>query len=129
MSSKSPEPNILQELVKRANEDRRRVRIMERNISRLENSMSSLEGAVLSQMGEIKVTLERINNKMAKVSERLDIMENEIARTSKQIGKSATKMELKQIESFIDLVNPVTAKFVTRDELDRSLDERLRKKI
>lgn len=129
MASQSSESDIMQELVRRVNEDRRRVRIIERNISRIESSLSSLEDSVLSQMGELKVTLERINSKMSMASEKLSIMENDIARLSKQMGKSATKIELKQIESFIDLVNPVTSKFVTKDELERSLEDRLRKKI
>jgi predicted nuclease with TOPRIM domain len=129
LASRNSESDVMKEVVKRVNEDRRRVRIIERNISRLESTISSLEESVLSQMGELKITLDRINNKMSLATEKLGILESEILRLKKQIGKGATKVELKQLESFIDLVNPVTSKFVTKDELERALDERLRKKI
>ena len=129
MVVRNSESDVMNELVRRVNEDRRRVMILERNISRLESSMSSLEDSALSQMGELKVTLERINSKMSLAAERLNIIENDVSRLGKNLVKSATKIELKQIESFIDLVNPITSKFVTRDELERALDERLRKKI
>lgn len=120
---------MLNELVKRMNEDRRRIRFMEQNIDRVENSLGSIEESVLAQMGELKIGLDRINMKITPLAERLNIMEMDIVKLSKQLSKSATKIELKQIESFIDLVNPVTSKFVTKDELDRALDERLKRKI
>lgn len=120
---------MLNELVKRMNEDRRRIRLMEQNIDRVENSLGSIEESVLAQMGELKIGLDRINMKITPLAERLNIMETDIVKLSKQLSKSATKIELKQIESFIDLVNPVTSKFVTKDELDRALDERLKRKI
>jgi len=119
---------VMHELVRRINEDRRRIRLMEQNIGRVENSLSSLESSVLSQMGDLKISLDRINNKLAAAAEKLNLIENDITRLKKQAGKSATKIELKQIESFIDLVNPITSKFVTKDELDRALEERLKRK-
>lgn len=102
---------------------------MEQHISRIENSLSSLEESVILQMGEIKISLERINNKMAMAAERLSLIESEISKLGKSVGKSATKTELRQIESFIDLVNPITSKFVTKDELERAVDDVARKKV
>lgn len=119
---------VMNELVRRMNEDRRRIRLMEQNIGRVENSLSSLESSVLSQMGDLKISLDRINSKLATAAEKLNLIENDITRLKKQANKSATKIELKQIESFIDLVNPITSKFVTKDELDRALEDRLKRK-
>lgn len=131
MAFEKPEElkDVINELVKRMNEDRRRIRLIEQSIDRLENSMSSIEETALSQMGDLKLSLDRINTKLAPLTERLNIIENDIIKLNKQMSKGATKIELKQIESFIDLVNPVTSKFVTKDELDRALDERLKRKI
>jgi chromosome segregation ATPase len=121
--------DMLSELVRRINEDRRRIRLMEQNIDRLENSLSSIESSVLSQMGDLKISLDRINNKLSLSTERLNLIESDITKLKKQVSVGATKIELKQVESFIDLVNPVTSKFVTKDELDRAFDERLKRKI
>jgi chromosome segregation ATPase len=121
--------DMLSELVRRINEDRRRIRLMEQNIGRLENSLSSIESSVLSQMGDLKISLDRINNKLSLSTERLNLIESDITKLKKQVSVGATKIELKQVESFIDLVNPVTSKFVTKDELDRAFDERLKRKI
>ena len=102
---------------------------MEQNIDRLENSLSSVESSVLSQMGDLKISLDRINSKMSLAAERLNLIESDITKLKKQASRGATKLELKQLESFIDLVNPITSKFVTKDELDRAFDERLKRKI
>jgi hypothetical protein len=47
---------------------------------------------------------------------------------NKELSKTALKSDVKKIETFIDVVNPITAKFVTRDELDRLLEERMKRK-
>ena len=120
---------MLTELVRRINEDRRRIRLIEQNINRVEQSISSVEGSVISQMGDLKITLDRINNKLAAAADRLNVIETDVARLNKQVSKSATRIELKQIESFIDLVNPITSKFITKDELERAFEERLKRKI
>ena len=119
----------MSELIRRVNEDRRRIRLMEQSINRVGNSLSSLEESVLSQMGDLKISLDRINSKLISAAEKLNLIENDITRLKKQASKGATKIELKQIESFIDLVNPITSKFVTKDELNRALEERLKRKI
>jgi predicted nucleic acid-binding Zn-ribbon protein len=111
------------EIIRRVNEDTRRIRNIEQRIDKLENSISTLEEAVLTQTGEIKVNLERIIQKVTSFSDKLTGIESEILRLNKELGKAATKSEVKQIETFIDIVNPITAKFVTRDELDRQLKE------
>ena len=122
---------VLSELIKRINEDRRMMRLVEQSVERLENSLSALEGSALSQMSDFKLSLDRIGSKIEATAARLNAIEANIAKLGKGMDKAATKLELKQLESFIDLVNPVTSKFVTKDELDRALEERqqLRKRV
>jgi len=120
---------VLSELIKRINEDRRMMRLVEQSVERLENSLSALEGSALSQMSDFKLSLDRIGSKIEATAARLNAIEANIAKLGKGVDKAATKLELKQLESFIDLVNPVTSKFVTKDELDRALEERARKRV
>lgn len=127
---KSEEANaVLSELIKRINEDRRRMRLLEQSIERLENSLSALEGSALSQLSDFKLSLDRIGSKIEATAARLNAIEANIAKLGRGADKTATKLELKQLESFIDLVNPITSKFVTKDELDRALEERARKRV
>ena len=117
------------ELIKRINEDRRRMRMLEQSVERSENSLSALEESALSQFGEFKLSLERVAVKLDETSAKLGSIETNMTKLGRVLEKTATKLELKQLESFVDLVNPVTSKFVTKDELDRALDERLAKRV
>lgn len=119
---------MMNELVRRLNENSRRIKYVEQKIDKIESTTSTLEETILLQMNDLKVNLERIAQKMTSLAERLSAIENEMLRFNKEIGKAATKAEVKQLESFIDLVNPITSKFVTREELDRALEESAPKK-
>lgn len=112
------------ELVRRMNEDARRIKMMEQKVERLENTLNTLEETILMQMNELKISIENIGTKIKSVADRLGTIENDILRINKELGKTATKAEVKQIETFVDLVNPIKAKFVTKDELERALEER-----
>lgn len=127
---KPPDTNAaVAELIKRINEDRRRMRMLEQSVERMENSLSALEESALSQFSEFKLSLERVAAKIEETSAKLNVIETNMTKLGRMLEKTATKLELKQLESFVDLVNPVTAKFVTKDELDRALDECLAKRV
>jgi len=117
------------EMVRRLNEASRRVKAVEQRMDKIESDLETLEDTALGQMNDIKVNLERILTKIDDVSNRLNILESDIVRINKDLGKAATKAEIKQIETFIDIVNPITSKFVTRDELERVFEEKLKKRI
>ena len=117
------------EMVRRLNEASRRVKAVEQRMDKIESDLETLEDTALGQMNDIKVNLERILTKIGDVSNRLNVLESDIVRINKDLGKAATKAEIKQIETFIDIVNPITSKFVTRDELERVFEEKLKKRI
>jgi len=132
----APEQNVAadigaatSEMIRRMNEYSKRIKNIEQRIDRLENRIGSIEETALSQMGDLKVGMERISQKISSLSDRLTAIENEILRINKELGKTALKSDVKKIETFIDIVNPITSKFVTRDELDRLMEEKVRRKI
>jgi len=128
LESKQPEDikTIIGELVKRMNEDARRIRVLEHRLDRLDGSMRGLESGVLTHLSDLKMELERISNKITEATKRTGALEAEILRINKEFEKTATKRQVKELESFIDLINPVTSKFVTRDEAERILDDRMK---
>jgi len=114
---------VAAELVKRLNEGTRRTRSLEQRVDRIENRISGMEETVIEQMNNLKIELDRIGQKIANATQQLTTINNEILRINRELGKTATKQEVKEVETFIDMVNPITAKFVTKDELERRLEE------
>jgi uncharacterized coiled-coil DUF342 family protein len=117
------------ELIRRINEDSRRIKTIEQKIEKIESTSSTLEETVLTQMNDVKINLDRISQRIAAVADRLSMIETDMLRMKKEINNTATKAEVKQLETFVDIVNPITAKFVTKDELQRVLAERSFKKV
>jgi hypothetical protein len=63
------------------------------------------------------------------LAEKLNALENEIQRIDKELMKTAKKSDIKQIEGFIDLINPITSSFVTKQELESYVKETLSKEL
>jgi len=116
------------EMVRRLNEYSRRIKNIEQRLERMESRIDMIEETILNQINDLKINLDKIGQKIMGVSDRLNVMENEILRINKDLSKTALKSDIKKLETFIDIVNPITAKFVTKDELERALEERVRKK-
>ena len=119
---------LASELVKRMNEDERRIRILEQRADKIENTFNDVQSSVLAQGEDLKIGLSRIGDRLAQLSEKMVQIEANIARMAKEMQKTASKSELKQLESFIDLVNPITSKFVTKDEMERAFEDRIKRK-
>lgn len=116
------------ELVRRANDETRRTRLLEQKVDRFEADMQTIENTMSSYSGEIKVQLESIQKVVKSISDRLLVIENAVGRMEKEMAKRATKAEVKQLDSYISLVSPMTSRFVTREEMDRAINDKLVKK-
>jgi len=116
------------EIVRRINEYSRRIKNLEQRVERIDSTVETLQQTALNQMNDLKINLERIGQKIASISDRLTGIENEILKVNRDLGKTALKSDVKKLEMFIDLVNPITAKFVTKDELERAFEEKLKRK-
>jgi len=112
---------ITSEIVRRLNENSRRVKNLEQKVERMEDQMEEMQEAVLNQMGDLKLSLERIVQNISTLAEKLRGIDDEILRINKKLNKAATKDEIKEVKTFIDIINPMTSTFVTKDELERRL--------
>ena len=111
-------PMILQELVRRTNEESRRLRDLEQRIAVLEEKTGSLEDINLSKnkkindkFAEIEVTVKTAVDDIAKIK-------NSVEKITSQINKFARKQDVKEIEKMFDLLSPLRQEFVTKDELE-----------
>ncbi len=119
---------MISETVKRLNENTRRIRVLEQSFERLEDRISKVEESVLAKLNELKLEFDKICIKMNSILEKIKFLEDETIRINKELEKKANKAELKEFENFIELINPITSKFVTLDQVERIVEERIPKK-
>ncbi|MEM5882746.1 MAG: hypothetical protein QXQ77_00700 [Candidatus Aenigmatarchaeota archaeon] len=128
MAEEKPIP-IINEIVRRLNESERRIRDVEIRMERIEASLSTIEEKLLNQLNDLKIDITKLEKKIESFVEKVNFYENEILRLSKELSKTATKTDLKKIETYVEIFNPVTSKFVTREEMERALEEIKKKKF
>ncbi|MEM7819387.1 MAG: hypothetical protein QXD48_00995 [Candidatus Aenigmatarchaeota archaeon] len=112
---------IVQELVRRSNEDTRRLRSIEQRLDALENKISNIEEISLertkkanAKFAEVDVSIKNINDELIKIKNVLD-------KINRQINDFARKKDLKEIERMFDLLSPLKQEFVTKEELEEEL--------
>jgi uncharacterized protein YpuA (DUF1002 family) len=115
---------IVQELIRRSNEDTRRLRSLEQRIDSLENRLGTVEETNLDRtkkanekFAEFDVKIRDINNELIKIK-------NTLEKIMRQMGKFAQKSDIKEIERMFELLSPIKQEFVTKDELEEELKYR-----
>lgn len=109
---------ILQELVRRANEDSRRLRAIEQKLQAMENRVISIEDSSLDKtkknnqkFAEIEINTRNANDEMLKLKTSME-------RFARQINSFARRKDVKEIEKMFELLNPIREEFVTKEELE-----------
>jgi uncharacterized phage infection (PIP) family protein YhgE len=103
---KSDIQTIIRELVDRSNTDTSRIRVLEQEMESLKNKLDS----VSQNMSEEK-----------KVAEFSNMIKQIIA----EMKKMATTTKIKELESLIEIYNPMKSQFITKEEAERLVEERL----
>ena len=108
---------ILRELVRRSNDEGRRLRDVENRLIALEERVNSIESSVALFGRRNSERASDVEAKLKVIDDDLIKLKNVIERISRQWDKVATRRELKEMERMLDLLSPLRQEFVTRDEL------------
>ena len=118
---------INNEVVRITNDNTRRIRILEQSLESIRTRISSLEERMIDEMGDIKKWIDQLSLDVKEISKDLKEIGGELLRINKDLGKTARKTEIKELESLLDLYNPIKSHFVTKEEVMRMLERELTK--
>ena len=97
---------VLQELVRRSNDDVRRLRELEQRIQVVESRSISLENTMLQKtknherkLAELEVAIKNFNDEVERMRALID-------KINKQMNKLARKREIKELEKMLELLTP-----------------------
>ena len=116
---------IMQELVRRSNEDTRRLRAIEQRLEGVETRLIALEDSTLEKLKKSNTKFAELEASIKMASDDVIQMKNMLEKMSRQLSTFARKQDLKEIEHMLDLISPIREEFVTKDELEDEL--RIRK--
>jgi hypothetical protein len=110
------------------NELNRRVRMIEIKTDKIEERLVALEKMLEQLQTDFKIIKDSNEKKISDLKNKMLEINYKIEEASKKYEQFATKTELQKIKMFIDIVNPLTSSFVTKDELESRIEE-LKKSI
>ncbi|HDD72709.1 MAG TPA: hypothetical protein ENG00_01300 [Candidatus Aenigmarchaeota archaeon] len=118
---------IINELIERTGDATRRLRVLEQSIETTDSRIESIEKDILNTDKQMQKSFLELESKIRKQQEKILQMENTIREIIKQMKKLATSAEIGELEELIEIYNPLKSNFVTRDEVERMIEERLSK--
>ncbi|MBI2075998.1 MAG: hypothetical protein HYT72_01980 [Candidatus Aenigmarchaeota archaeon] len=108
---------ILQELVRRTNDELLRVRNLEDRIQSLEERTSSIEELSLERTRKANDKFAELDVSIRNMSDEIVRLKNTVEKIGRQIDKFALKRDIKEVEKMFDLLSPVKQEYVTKEEL------------
>jgi vacuolar-type H+-ATPase subunit I/STV1 len=115
---------VINELVQRANADTRRLRTLEGMVDNLVSRVNSLEEIFLKERKKTEAELAAINSLIKKQGERTASIEKTINEIAKKLKGFATTSKIRELEELIDIYNPMKSNFITKEEVERLMEER-----
>ncbi|MCS7134919.1 MAG: hypothetical protein NZ893_00565 [Candidatus Aenigmarchaeota archaeon] len=119
-----PKPTVDTETVRRINDNTRRIRVIEQRLDVIDSRIKGIEEKMIDELQTLKVTFDRLYEQVRELSMEVKNMRGSLLKFEQALEKAAKKSELKEIQSLLDLYNPIKSKFVTRDELERILERK-----
>jgi len=110
------------------NELNRRVRMIEVKLDKLEERILSIEKFLEQLENDFRIQKDVIEKKILDLRNEISILSEKIETLNKKSEQFATKTEFQKVKMFLDIVNPLTSNFVTREELETKIED-LKKSI
>ena len=105
------------------NELNRRVRMIEIKMDKIEERLLELEKAVEQLQDDLRIIKDLNDRKILELKNEMSDLNDKIEAVIKKSEQFVTKIEFQKIKTFIDIVNPLTSNFVTKDELESTINE------
>src|SRR3989344_5016621 len=110
--------DAVSEIVRRVNDNTRRVRVLEERFRNIESRLINLEKMMIDNLKQFNDVSNQLSRDVSGMRDRMANAEVDIQTFKREQKKFVTKTEIKELENYISLINPILSKFVTRKELE-----------
>jgi archaellum component FlaC len=127
---KSPDEKqerIMVDIINRVNENVQRLRVIEQKIQAIDTMINSVEQNVVAYNKSVQKALFERDTKISSLDERVEKIETTYKEILKQLKLVATKANVDELKEFVSIYDPLKSSFVTREEMERFLEEKLPK--
>ncbi|MCK5321801.1 MAG: hypothetical protein KAJ47_00900 [Candidatus Aenigmarchaeota archaeon] len=117
-------PNtMLNEMSRRLNDNTRRIRVLEEKQDNIEDRLNVVEKRLMEDIQNVNKDLGAIQQDTKTLGDRLTNGEVDIKKLNIHIKKMISRKELAELREYIELITPLTSKFITRKEVEELIRE------
>lgn len=116
--------SVLNKVIQRTNANTRRLRVLEQENMILKARLASIERDSLHQRTQLEKSLKDLENRLGSLDDKSMTTHNTIKEIIKEIKKLATTSKVRELETLIQLYNPLKSQFMTREEAERFIEEK-----
>ncbi len=98
---------VLQELVRRSNEDSRKLRSYEQRLQIIENRLASLEENSIKGLKNQTIKVSEIEKTITGANDELLRLKNTLEKMNRSLTGFASKKDIKEIEHMFELLSPL----------------------
>ncbi len=120
--------DVLNEVITRVKEFNRRIRDLEEKVRNLNARVNTVEDTMFNKTKKINTELSDINDTADDLADRVRNTETEIKNIQRHTRKLVTRRELRELEDYMDLMNPIQSSFVTKNEVESLIEKKLQEK-
>jgi predicted nucleic acid-binding Zn-ribbon protein len=113
------------DVISRLNNNARRIRKLEETTRNLQEQVKNIEDRLNNQKKRVSQNKKELSDDVEKLDETVQNLNAEIKKVQRKTRKLVTRREFNEIEEYIDLMNPIESDFMTKEEVNELLDERL----
>jgi len=109
------EKDVISEIILRIRVLEQQIRKIDENLKSLENFLNFYNKNFENKIKEQELYFKSLKERIDEINQKIDKLENELKR-------KADLSELKELKELINLFNPLTSNFVTKEELKRIIE-------
>ena len=118
---------IMADLINRMNENVQRLRVIEQKMQATDTRMNSIEQNLVSYNKNVQKALFERDAKISQLDERVGKIETTYKEILNQLKLVATKVNVDELKQLISIYDPMKSSFVTKEEMESFIDEKLSK--
>jgi len=117
---------VMSEMINRINDKTKRLRDLERAYDSMANRSISIEQDILAFKKASRNDINDIKIKLGELSTEIDKLTETAKEIMKQLKFFATKTKVEELESMLNIFNPLESVFVTKDDVKRIVREEIK---
>ncbi len=114
---------IMSEVINRINDNTKRLRDLERAYESATNRAIAIEQDILANKKKTEKDIEDINKKLDEQNTQLMKIEETVKEIMKQMKFLATKTKVEELESMLNIFNPLESQFTTKEDVKKMIRE------